>query len=84
MKCENCKINENLPFTCHKCKKILCRKCIKLNSHQCDNLEFKLINFCNYNNCLNCKNLIKCNICNNYYCIDHKNHGCRNYLCNLM
>ncbi len=83
MICQNCTNFENLPFTCGRCNKILCRKCISRNKHECKlfSNELEVYNFCSDKDCLTTSNLILCKYCSKKYCNLHIKHNCQKVDC---
>ena len=79
MNCMNCNNYDTLPFTCQKCNKHLCRKCISKDKHICIISNNLILNsFCNNENCLRTDNLINCKYCDKKFCKFHINHDCPN------
>lgn len=83
--CKNCNNLETLYFQCDKCSKLLCRKCISHNKHEClinNNTKYTLDMFCDDDNCISINNLLICKNCKKKFCIHHKkSHECQNNNC---
>ena len=82
-KCNYCNMIDNLPFMCHACDKIFCRK--HISKHECIELKDEplvldsKVNFCII--CQNINNLKLCNTCDKYFCPKHISpwHKCQTW-----